>query len=217
MADVIGQTCDDPALLRWLIGELAKSPGREISAIRPLKIEMEIATNLMRMDNVKELAEALAGSPEEERTEEITTRANEEMLAKARRMYSDRVRAVLKTMSTPMSYEQAHAQLKQLEDVSDADDPASTLAGAFAPAMSGVCNSQTRTEAQAHALRAGIEVCLRKAETGKWPATLPAGLPKDPFSGEDFEYERTDVGFVLRCQGRVPGEDTAREYAFTSK
>jgi len=27
-------------------------------------------------------------------------------------------------------------------------------------------------------------------------------LPKDLFSGEDFEYEKNDDGFVLRCRGK---------------
>lgn len=217
MADVVGQACDDPTLLRWLRDELAKSPGPEVSALRPLKIEMEIATDLMRMDRVKELVETLTGSLEEGKMEEITAQANETILAQARRRYSERARAALKTLSTPMPYEQAHAQLKQLEDGADMDDPAASLANAFAPGMSGVLSSATRTAAHAHAIRAGIEVYLRRAESGTLPAALPAALPKDPFSGEDFEYERQDGGFVLRCRAKDLNRDTVHEYAFAVK
>ena len=32
------------------------------------------------------------------------------------------------------------------------------------------------------------------------PRVLLDGLPKDPFSDEDFEYRVTGEGFVLRCR-----------------
>jgi hypothetical protein len=41
---------------------------------------------------------------------------------------------------------------------------------------------------------------------------LPAGLPKDAFSGKDFKYEKTKDGFVLRCRGRDLGKDELYQY-----
>jgi hypothetical protein len=57
------------------------------------------------------------------------------------------------------------------------------------------------------------------------PETLPDYLPKDPFSGQDFEYEITEKGFVLRCRAKdilasqlvwPPGtpQDVVHEYEF---
>jgi hypothetical protein len=43
---------------------------------------------------------------------------------------------------------------------------------------------------------------------------LPAGLPKDAFSGKDFKYEKTKDGFVLRCRGRDLGKDKLYQYEF---
>ena len=53
-----------------------------------------------------------------------------------------------------------------------------------------------------NALKAAIEIHLAKAKTGKLPNVLPNGLPKDPYSCQDFGYEITGEGFALRCQGK---------------
>ncbi|MBK8205679.1 MAG: type II secretion system protein GspG [Planctomycetes bacterium] len=52
---------------------------------------------------------------------------------------------------------------------------------------------------------------MYKAETGAYPASLDElhsnryfvnGVPKDPFSKDDFLYERTPDGFTLTCLGK---------------
>ena len=44
---------------------------------------------------------------------------------------------------------------------------------------------------------AGIEVYLIRAQTGKLPEKLPEGVPKDPYTGNNFKYEITEDGFKL--------------------
>lgn len=56
--------------------------------------------------------------------------------------------------------------------------------------------------AELNALKAAIEIYLIRAQKGNLPDSLLGGLPKDPFSGKDFEYETTDDGFILRCRAR---------------
>ncbi len=68
------------------------------------------------------------------------------------------------------------------------------------PRIVRIYTLQTRGQAQANATRAGVEICLHRIEKGTLPETLPVGLPTDPFSGKDFEYERTAEGFTLRCR-----------------
>ncbi len=215
MEDVIGRAWNDATLLRWLRSELANPPVREVSPVRPFQIEREIVMDLMRMERVRELASTLGGELEQKEAERIAARANEQVLGRARRMYSERVQEMLDVLSGPLSYSEVHSRLRQLKDDSDPADPASVLAGTFAPEMSRVYGSKIRTEAHANAVRAGIGICLHRSETGKLPATLPPGLPKDPFSGEDFEYRPTDRGFVLRCRAKDLDKDLVHEYAFT--
>ena len=44
--------------------------------------------------------------------------------------------------------------------------------------------------------------------------SLPAGLPKDLFSGKDFLYEKTDAGFTLTGQGKDLDKDIVQKYEF---
>ena len=64
-----------------------------------------------------------------------------------------------------------------------------------------------------NATRVALEIYLVKAETGQLPEVLPSNLPKDPFSSQDFEYETTSQGFVLRCREEEIGEKVW-EYEF---
>ena len=216
MRDVMGQAAGDVELLRWLQSELAAGPGKELSPARPLKIEREIVLDLMRMEKIDVLARVLADT-DEEKLKAIVAGANEEILAQARQVYADRSAAVLKTFSMPLSYEQAHAQLAKLATDFDPNDPASAAVGAFMPALSRVYTLKIRAKAQANAVRAGVEICLARAKSGRLPKALPEGLPKDAFSGEDFEYKLTDDGFVLRCRKPDLDKNETYEYAFVVK
>jgi hypothetical protein len=42
-------------------------------------------------------------------------------------------------------------------------------------------------------------------------------LPKDLFSGKDFEYEKAADGFILRCQGKDLNRNEIYEYKFKVK
>jgi len=66
-----------------------------------------------------------------------------------------------------------------------------------------------------NALKTAVEVYLVGAQTGRLPETLSAYAPKDPFSGQEFEYEVTQSGFVLRCRAADLDGNRIREYDFT--
>ena len=216
MVDVVGQARGDVALLDWLKRELATTSEGQVTPIRPLKIEREIALSTLRMENVEQYARLVA-SEDEGKQQEILAQANEEAFAKARRVYAEVSAEALSVMASSMPYAEAHARLKVLADRFDPNDPASAAGGPLAPAMATILSVMVREGTRANAVKAGIDICLRKAKSGELPAALPAGLPKDLFSGEDFAYERTDDGFVLRCRGKDLERDTIQEYAFAVK
>ena len=93
-------------------------------------------------------------------------------------------------------------------------NPASRTAGAFMPALTKILALKTRAEAHANAIKAGIEVLLDRARTGQLADTLPAGLPKDSFSGENFKYEKTKEGFILHCRDKELDKDKQNQYEF---
>jgi len=200
MQDVVGRSAGDAELLQWLKDELAASDIVTLSPVRPLKNEMEIVSDLLRMENVEKLARALAGS-DEKKAAVIIRKADEKILERAKRMYTERMSSALAVLSTSMPYEQAVAQLKQVADF-DPNDPSSQIVQAFIPGLDKIFSQKTAIETHANAITAGIEILLSRAKTGQLPDALPPGLPTDAFSGKDFEYAKTKEGFTLRCPGR---------------
>lgn len=215
MIDVVGKASSDASLLRWLRDELATSPGWKLTPVRPLKIEMEIALDAMQVGKLD--AFVRIATEDEQKRAEMRKMASEDVLAQARSLYSQRVSSMIRIMGSSKPYEEVHAQLEQLGSGLDPNVPSSAIAGVMLPAFSRVYTLGARSEAHVNAARAGVEVCLQKVNSGKLPTTLPVGLPKDPFSGQDFRYERTDDGFVLRCQGKDLDKDVAAGFKFVVK
>ena len=201
MRDIIGRAADDPKLLQWLKKQLATSPASVLYPVRSLKAEIELVNDVMQMDNIEKLARVLTDF-DEKKTGQIVQAANEQILKRARQIYTEHMNSAITVLSTSIPYEQAHSQLKHLTDDLDPNDPVSMAVKAFIPALDKVLSQKTAVETHANAIKVAIEVLLSHAGTGRLPDTLPSGLPKDVFSGEDFEYEKTKEGFVLRCPGK---------------
>lgn len=83
--------------------------------------------------------------------------------------------------------------------------------------MNGSYNRYLTETAYYNALKAAIDIYLIVAKTGQLPGELPEGLAKDPYSGEDFEYEITDDGFTLRCREKDFEYKNVHEYEFKVK
>ncbi len=228
--DFTGRIADDTEGLRALKNELALAAPLTVSPVRPLKIEVEIMADLMQVDKRDKMLEAIgvsAGNVDPEDAEEIVNEADKteafvaaldaETLKRARMIYRERMAAILTMLNTPMAYAEKYSRLKKLCDDFEQDDPASRVAGEFTANMAKIYTLRIRSDAHANAVLAAVDLCLHRAGTGNLPETLPAGLPIDPFSGEAFEYERTDTGFVLRCQAKDPEDETIHEYVFTLK
>ncbi len=215
--DVVGQVTDDTELLKWFQCELAVSSRHTASLIRAVEIDRECVLDLLRMEKIESLARFYA-EDDEMAQQCIIFLANEMVLKMAREFYTQRITTVLSILGRPMPYEQAYTQLKELGVYfKPMENIIGTMANVFIPAFSAAYSLKVRADSHANALTAGIEICLHKARSGELPTALPADQPKDPFSGEDFEYERTDEGFVLGCRAKDLLKNTVHEYAFTLK
>lgn len=213
MKDVISQAAGDVELLRWLKKELAKSKVNTLSLIRPMKLEIESVTELMQMENIKELAQMLADS-DEKKMAEIISKTDSKLLQKARQVYSERMNSMVEVLETAMPYEQAYSKLANLAGDLDSSDPTATAARYFIPAINKVFSQKTWIETQDNAIKAGIQILLDRARTGQIADELPAGLPKDLFSGKDFKYEKTKDGFILHCRDKDLGKDELYQFEF---
>jgi hypothetical protein len=213
MQEVITQAADDIELLQWLKSELAKSPVDTISAIRPLKLEIEVFTDLMRMEKVEKLARIMSDS-NEEKAAQIVSKANAKILKKSRQVFTERMNSAIKVWNTPIPYEKAYSQLTKLANEFDSSDSAAEIAQAFMPAINKVFSQNTWIKTQANAVKTGIEILLDRAKTGMLPDTLPSGLPKDAFSGKDFKYEKTKEGFILHCRDKDLGKNELYQFEY---
>ncbi|MGE5294098.1 MAG: hypothetical protein ACM3VT_04665 [Solirubrobacterales bacterium] len=216
MNDIIGLVAKDAETLRWLQNELAVPEARTLSPVAPLKIEKEIAEGLLQMSQRDRLLRALQG-PEFQDMAKFYASADEATMARARRLYSEYLTSALAILSAGEPYEQAHRKLANLVMTVDANDPALAIGRFLTPALGSILSAKTGAEASGNATKTGVAVCLQYAEQGRLPQALPGGLPKDPFSGQDFQYEKKGSGFILRCRGKDLTKDKTYEYPFTLK
>jgi len=214
--DILGKIGSDVDLLRWLRTEFAASSIETLTPTRPLKVELEIVTDLMQMGNIEKLARIL-GDSDEKKMAEIIDKANENLLNQNRRIYSERMKAAITAFSMPIQYERAHSDLKKTTSNLDPNNPATSGARAFLPALERILTLKIKNQTHANAIKVAIVVLLRRAKTGQLPDSLPAGLPGDLFSGKSFKYEKTADGFTLHCRGKDLDKNETFKYEFKVK
>ena len=132
--------------------------------------------------------------------------------------HKNHVACVIDAFDTP--YVEGYTALRDLHKKMEEDvknDPDLILTELLEPAVHKVFSLSIRFKTRGNAIRAAVRLYLIKAQTGKLPNKLPAGLPKDLFSGKDFEYKKTADGFILRCQGKDLGKGQNNEYEFKVK
>jgi hypothetical protein len=122
-----------------------------------------------------------------------------------------------------LPYQQLYNELKELgkkylENYNDCqENPDAIMTILLGPAWDKLYNDGIHSETFSNAVKTALEIYEIAAQTGQLPDSLPAGMPKDLFSGKDFEYEKTDEGFILRCQGKDLSKDEIYEYEFKVK
>lgn len=145
--------------------------------------------------------------------------ADEEFFERGRDCYTRHMNGVQAVLDTPISYPQTYEKLLELGEklAKEAEKKDAPLAIIFAPAVNRIYSLSVRGKTHSNAVRAAVDIYLVKAKAGKLPDSLPAGLPKDLFSGRDFEYEKTARGFILRCRGKDLSKNEIYEYKFEVK
>ena len=150
---------------------------------------------------------------------DIQSLTDEELVTLAGDPYATFLDSALQVMSSEVSYEKKNSDIQRLKhelEMEFGGDPASypimtahpeklltlSVIMACADQVLNSYNIHVRNTVHFNALMAGIEVYLVRVQIGKLPVVLPEGLPKDPFSGKDFDYKVTEGGFMIRCTGK---------------
>jgi hypothetical protein len=217
--DFLGSMPPDTDTLQWLKTQLATVPARALSVNHALKLEQEVALRTMEIDNmdmlVKTLKDAGIGV-----TDEMLEAVDEMYLEKCREHYANHMSAIQNVLSAPMTYAKKYSELKKLDDRAQSEKEENTnavLTAFLTPAAAKIYNRSVRANALNNATRTAVDIYILKAKTGKLPDVIPADSPKDPFSGQDFGYEKTKEGFVLRCQAEDLENNEIHQYEFKVK
>lgn len=201
---ILGTTPPDADTLTWLQSQFATIPGVARSPARALEVDLEMAVQSLRTDP-ETLTLAREGLVAAVGAEEAWGLTDEEVLAMIRKPCDDFLSATLRLVDSDMPYEETYRQIKAMQlAVEDEvrDDPVTGMLLFWPQCVLKIHQVQVRHKAHLNAVKAALEIYRIAAETKQLPETLPSFLPKDPYSREDFEYETTEDGFILRCRGR---------------
>ena len=213
----------DVKTLTWLKSQLAVIESKPLSSRATTNYERELTLEHMQLDKLKKLLEIVSGGPVKPDSKEAEQLRNVDQatIDKNRAYYIKHMDTLQMILSSPMNYQKVYSELKKLnaqphKDLAQNNIDAyltSMITAEYGKMVSNEISSKTLT----NAVRAAIEIYIQKAQTGQLPETLPAGLPKDLFSGKDFRYEKTADGFILRCRGKDLEKNETYSYEFKVK
>jgi len=205
--------------LEQLKADLAALSKRPLSLKNSLQIEREVVLEQIKMEKVPDLLKDLdPNKSPEESMKLIMEYGGEAFLEQCRDHYSKFMASVMSIIESDASYAEAHGRLaeafEQLGEDQKSKKKEAMFTAATAPGIGRVYDIMIRATTHANAVRTAVELYIAKGKTGRLPDTLPAGLPKDLFSGEDFEYKKTEDGFMLRCRGKDLDKNEIHQYEF---
>jgi hypothetical protein len=190
----------DEKTLRWLSEQLVAKPPVTAPLSALTKNEFECMFSRLRGT----LAER---APKEKQGSDAVDLMDEEALAELiRKVTSEFLNPALEMLASDMSYVSKYEKIESLAKAFNKQlmpyDPFIIPIVALVEGVSTSYNNDVRYKTLENSLRAAIEIYHLRATSGRLPNAIPDGLPKDAYSGQDFEYEITDEGFLFRCRGK---------------
>jgi len=224
---ILGSMPTDVETLTWLKDQLATVQGSPWRFERAMEMHRDMELQYWRSHpkdrifmSFKRVKESFLEKIEDESAKkEILSLTDEELLARACESYNKFLESALKIIGSDMSYEEKHTELlrmtaqRRFMDRYRSGDPTALLE-VCARRVGSYYKLMVSNIANFNSLMAAIEIYLVKAKTSQLPEKLPDGLPKDPYSGQDFEYETTKEGFVLRCRVKAIDKTKVQQYQF---
>ncbi len=217
---ILGSMPPDAKVLTWLQDQITAVRGAPQSPAKALKIEFEQALQTLRTSPtlLARIRDRLVEkAPDESAKQQMKNMTDEELVARRLEACAPFLDAVLRVIGSEAPHEEKYKQLEGLtRKFKDelGSDPTNGILSFWADQALRLYRLEVSDTARLNALRGAIAIYIEKARSGQLPPKLPSGLPKDPYSDQDFEYERTEEGFVLRSQVKPFDEDRIRQYDF---
>ncbi len=217
---VLESTSVDAETLMWLKEQLTSvrgAPWRPERAVKSFR-EMESQRWVAHPDPLKEMKKALVERIEDEALKEKTRSLTEsDLFVHAYGTSEDVIERVVPLLEGDMPYEEKYAEIEKVigrvNEKANRGDPISLLSS-FVADLDPYYRIHINATAMFRALMGAIEVYIVKARTGQLPQEFPGDLPKDPYSGQGFEYSPTKEGFVLRCRAKPVDRASIRQFEF---
>ena len=220
--DFLSDMPEDLETLTWLKSQIVGISSNVTSIKTAMNKEKEIAMFEIRKDKIDAILEAMGDDILKDETTadaiEKVRKGDDKVFKASRSYYANVMTNAIVALDLP--YLQSHKILEELNNrvqKEAKENPAAILTAILTPAATRVCTAGTKNMTFFNAIKAAIDVYVVKAKTGRLPEKLPAGLPRDLFSGKDFEYEKTKDGFILRCRGKDLDRDEIYQYEFKVK
>ena len=223
--DILSDMPEDLETLLWLKNELINISNKHTSIKSAISTEAKLATQDFRTENTDEILKMISDGGmsverDPESLQERVRNADETFYQRNKAYYQELTANIIAILDMGIGYRQTVARLKEIAEkpAKEAqENPDAILAAVFMPALERVYNHSIKAKTYSNVIRAAVEIYIIKAKTGKLPDKLPEGLPNDLFSGKNFEYEKTEDGFILRCQGKDLLKNEIYEYEFKVK
>ncbi|MHC4533498.1 MAG: hypothetical protein ACYS6K_06055 [Planctomycetota bacterium] len=220
---VLSSMSPDTDTLLWLQAQLGTIQGAPPSPGRAMEITLDDNLELYRTN--PELLESwrenvLERIENDSARQEFLDLTDEEFLGRARESSTSFLASLNRVIGSDIPYQQKNVEFQELkeqrvnqEGSKSADIPPYYMLDDVDDVIVYHDIFVTRL-ANFNAIRAAIEIYLVKAETGQLPETLPADLPKDPFTGQDFGYNVTDEGFTISFDPENLSDLRVRQFDF---
>ena len=216
--DIISQMPLDKENLKNLNKQLEQIDRNYFSFKAAVKSDAEPAAVEITERMAEQILEINLHSPRNE-MEKIARRrignADRQFFENNRKYWLKHTNAVIAAADLP--YPQAYEELKRLEQKPKNDaieNPDATITAIIVPASSRVYAQNAIARNFSNAIRAAVNIYIVKAQTGQLPQTMPPALAKDLFSQQDFQYIKTQHGFVLRSPQKDLLKQKIHEYEF---
>jgi len=219
---VLSEMPDDVETLEWLKSQMLDISVNTPSLISAIVNESKISIKEMRREKVDEIlqnpeAEEILKSLSKEQIEKIRN-GDEAFYEKCRKYYLDYIASVQAAFALP--YENAYNELIKLSEKVAKEvktHPVAFFTSTISSSMAHIYTGEIFSKTSMNAFMGAIEIYIQKAKSGQLPDELPVVLPRDLFSGKDFKYEKTNDGFILKCQGKDIERNKTNEYEFKVK
>jgi len=214
----------DEELLKWLQSQFVSIQG--IPQLFAKSLEREFKLTLQRLRTNRKLLRTiriqLVESTEYKNAKKrFLNLTDENLIAMVRKPYAKFLDSTLQALSSKKPYEQTYRRIESLSNElfeQYKDNPAiGWTIEDYVESMPNRYNVHIAHSSYLNAIKAAIEIYISAVNTGQLPKALPDYLPKDPYSGQDFEYKVTEEGFILRCRVKPINQDEIWQYEFKVK